>query len=485
MLDLRKKIVHGVFWQGLERFGNHGITFIISIILARLLTPKQFALVTLSAVLITIASNIIESGLPKALVQKKDIDEIDCNSIFYFNIIMGLLMYGLIYPLAPFVAHFYNQPKLTSLTRIIALSLIVTSFASIQRTLLDKRMDFHLSFRISWLAQIPAGIIGIVLAYKGLGVWSLVAQQLTRNLLNTALLWFFVKWRPKRVFNLSRLKRLFSFSWKLLCSQLLNTIYNDIYTLVVGKLFSLEILSFSRRGRHLPALSMNLINKTIGTVLFPAFSKIQDDKLKMRELAKRGLKNIMFLVIPAISLLFVTARPLITILYSTKWLPSVAFLQITCFSIVIFPFHTMNLQIMTACGRSDYFLYIEIFKKVETLFIIFIFYRFGIIIMTCYLAANSYLLLIVNGWPNRKLIGYPPWRQFADILPFFLIAAIGVGIAQVTRLFPQNDWLLLFTNVIIFSIVYFGLAAVAHLIPQDVFMLASLIKNKLISRHKN
>ena len=485
MSDLRKKIVQGVFWQGLERFGNHGITFIISIILARLLTPKQFALVALSAVLITIAGTLIESGLSKALVQKKDIDEIDCNSIFFFNIVMGLLMYGLIYPLAPFVAHFYNQPKLTSLTRIIALSLIVTSFASIQRSLLAKRMDFHLSFRISWLAQIPAGIIGIFLAYKGLGVWSLVAQQLTRNTLNTALLWYFVKWRPQRVFNLSRLKKLFSFSWKLLCSQLLNTIYNDLYTLVVGKLFSLEILSFSRRGRHLPGISMSLINTTIGTVLFPAFSTIQDDKLKMRELAKRGLKNIMFLVIPTISLLFVTARPLVTILYTAKWLPSVVFLQITCFSIVITPFHTMNLQIMTACGRSDYFLYLEIFKKVEMLLLIFICYRFGIIIMTCYLAANSYLLLFVNGWPNHKLIGYPPWRQFADILPFFFIAAIGVGITQVTRLFPQNDWLLLVTNAIIFAIVYFGLATVAHLIPQDVFMLASTIKGKLISRHKN
>lgn len=479
MSQLNQKIVHGVFWQGLERFGNLGINFVISVILARLLTPKQFGLVALAAVLIEIASAIIESGLPKALVQKKDIDETDCNSVFYFNITLGVIMYGIIFPLAPLVARFYNQPELTSLTRAVTLSLIITSWASIQRTLLTKRMQFHLSFRISWLAQIPAGAIGVILAYKDFGVWALVAQQLIRDILSTVFLWYFVKWRPQCLFDFSRLKKLLSFSWKLLCSSILSTLYQNIYTLIVGKLFSLDTLSFYRKGRHLPALGMHLINNTVGGVLFPAFTKIQDDKPQMHELARRGLKNIMFLVVPAMGIFFVIAQPLIIILYTDKWLPSAIFLQICCFSFVLAPFHTMNLQIMTACGRSDYYLYIEILKKIELLILVFLTYRFGIIVMTCAVAANSYLMVIINGWPNRKLIDYPPWSQFMDVLPFFLLAVAAAGVTQITRLLPQNNWLLLFMNATIFSAVYLGLAALMRQIPADLYTLAKQLKSKI------
>ena len=344
--------------------------------------------------------------------------------------------------------------------------------------MLAKKMLFQLSFKVSWQAQLFSGILGIILAYKGFGVWALVIQQLTKDLLSTVLLWYFIKWRPQRLFNFNRLKGLLSFSWKLLCSSILSSIYNNIYSIIVGKLFVVETLSYYRKGRHLPGLGMNLINTSIGGVLFPAFSTIQDDKQKMRELARRGLKNIMFLVIPIMGILFVTARPLIVLLYTDTWLPSAVFLQICCFFFVVTPFHTLNLQIITASGHSDYFLYLEIYKKIEFLLLIFITYRFGIIIMTCCVAANSYLSVFINGWPNRKLIGYPPWRQFADILPLFLLAACGCGAAQITRLLPQNNWLQLFAGAGIFSAVYLGLAAATHLIPEDIFMLASKITAK-------
>ena len=500
MSQLKEKIVHGVFWQTLERCGSIGITFVISVILARLLTPRQFGLVALAAVLIDIATAIIDSGLPKALIQKQDVDETDCNSVFYLNITLGVLMYGIIFPLAPFIARFYKQPELTVLTRCITLSLIITSWGSIQRTMLSKKMLFHLSFKISWLAQIPAGIIGILLAYKGFGVWALIIQHLTKDILGTSLLWFFVKWRPQRLFNFSRLKSLFSFSWKLLVSSILSTIYNNIYSIIVGKLFVLDTLSFYRRGRHLPGIGMNLINHTIGGVLFPAFSKIQNDKAQMRALARRGLKNIMFLVLPVMGIFFVIARPLIVILYTEKWLMSATFLQICCFYFVVTPFHTMNLQIITACGHSDYFLYLEIYKKIEFLLLIVLTYRFGIIVMTCCVAANSYLSAFINGWPNRKLIGYPPWRQFADIMPLFLIAISAGAITKFFQLqalnnwlqlivlkmqfihtaYQQtvNNWLQLIAGTAIFSTIYFGLAAVTRQIPKDIFTLATKIKSK-------
>ena len=479
MSDLNKKIVHGVFWQGLERFGTLCITFVINVILARLLSPAQFGVVAIVTALIDIATEFIDSGFSSALIQKKDTDETDCNSVFYFNLMLCTLMVLLIFPFAPFIARFYRQTELTLLTRCIALSLFFTSFASIQHTMLVKRMQFHLSFKISWLAQIPAGIIGISLAYEGFGVWALVAQHLVKNLLRAILLYVFVRWHPQLIISYKKLIQLFSFGWKILCSNLLVSLSNNMTTMIIGKLFTVENLSFYQKGRHLPGLGMNIINSTIGRVLFPAFSSIQDDKAQLRELAKRGLNNIMFLVIPIMGLLIVVARPFVTLLYTEKWLPCAIFLQISCFFFIASPFQSLNQQIMAACGRSDYLLLLSIFHKLEFIVLIIITYRFGIIFMVLCIALNNHFISFIHCLLVQKLIDYSPWKQFTNILPLLLIAACGIAMSQVIRFIPQNNWLLLIAGTAIFSSVYVILTATTHQIPEDICMLISKITHKI------
>ncbi len=479
MSEISKKIVHGVFWQGLERFGTLFITLVINVILARLLTPAQFGVVAIVTALIDIATEFIDSGFSSALIQKKDTDEIDCNSVFYFNLLLGTLMVLIIFPLAPFIARFYGKTELTLLTRCIVLSLFFTSFASIQHTMLLKRMQFHLSFKISWVAQIPAGILGISLAYKGFGVWALVAQHLLKNFLRAILLFVFVKWHPHLVFSFKKLINLFSFGWKILCSNLLVSLSNNLTTMIIGKLFTLADLSFYQKGRHLPGLGMNIVNSTIGRVLFPAFSSIQDDKAQLRELAKRGLNNIMFFVIPIMGLLIVIARPFITILYTDKWLPCAIFLQISCFFFIASPFQSLNQQIMAACGRSDYLLYLSIFHKLEYIILIILTYRFGIVFMVCCIAINNHFISFIHCLLVQKLIDYSPWKQFTNILPLVLIAICGVAMSQVIRFIPQNNWLLLIAGTTIFSSVYVVLTATTHQIPEDIYMLISKITHKI------
>ncbi len=483
MSDLRKKIVHGVFWQGLERFGSLCITFVINVILARLLTPAQFGVIAIVIALIDIATEFIDSGFSSALIQKKDADETDCNSVFYFNLMLCTLMVLIIFPFAPFLARFYEKTELTLLTRCIALSLFFTSFASIQHTMLLKRMQFNLSFKISWLAQIPAGILGISLAYKGFGVWALVTQHLLKSFLRAILLYVFVRWRPKVIFSLKKLIQLFSFGWKILCSNLLVSLSSNMSTMIIGKLFTVENLSFYQKGCHLPGLGMNIVQSTIGRVLFPAFSTIQDEKAQLRELAKRGLHNIMFLVIPIMGLLFIVARPFVTILYSEKWLPCTIFLQISCFFFIASPFQSLNQQIMAACGHSDYFLFITTFHQLEFIAIMLLTYRFGLVFMFCCIAINNHFIAFINCLLVQKLIDYSPWKQFSNILPLLLIAACGIAISQVIRFLPQNNWLLLIAGTTIFSSVYVILTVITHQIPEDICMLISKITHKI--HHKS
>ena len=479
MVNLKQKIIHGIFWQGLERFGSLCITFVINIILARLLSPAQFGIVAIVTALIDIATEFIDSGFSTALIQKKDADETDCNSVFYVNLILCTLIVLLIFPLAPYIARFYGKEELTILTRCIMLSLFFTSFASIQHIMLVKRMQFHLSFKIAWLAQIPSGIIGIILAYKGFGVWALVAQHLVKNFLRAILLYVFVRWHPQLLFSFKKLLALFSFGWKILCSNLLVSLSNNMTTMIIGKLFTVENLSFYQKGRHLPALGMNIVNSSIGRVFFPAFSSIQDNKAQVHDLAKRGLNNIMYLVIPIMGLLIVIAKPFVILLYTEKWLPCATFLQISCIFLLAAPFQALYQQIIAACGRSDLLLGLSVFHKLEYIALIFLTYRYGIVFMVCCIAINNHFISFIHCLLVQRLIDYSPWQQLADILPFLLITVFGVAISQVIRFIPQNNWLLVIAGTAIFTSVYLGMTVMTHQIPEDIRSLVSKITDKI------
>ncbi|MCI5779180.1 MAG: lipopolysaccharide biosynthesis protein [Lentisphaeria bacterium] len=470
-MNLKSKIVSGVFWQGFERVGSQGMSLAVSIMLARLLAPKEFGVIALLTVFISLCNVMVDSGLGGALIQKKDADQLDFCSVFYVNIVMGAVGYGVLFLTAPLISAFYKSPGLTLYMRVLALTLFVNAFSVIQRTILNKNMWFYLSFRISWGALIVSGTVGIVMAYCGFKVWALVAQSLTSAFVGCVMLWALVKWRPCWIFDWRRAWKLFQFGWKLLVSGFLDTLYNDIYSVVIGKISSLTDLAYYNRGKAIPALGMGVVNSSVGSVLFPAFSSIQDDRTKMRELAKRGLQNIMFAVIPALTLLFILAKPLVQVVLTEKWLPSVVYLQLCCVTFFFWPFHTMNLQIITACGRSDLFLLLEIIKKVQAALVIFITYRYGVVVMVAAGAAMGLLGVFENAWCNRKLIGYAPWTQLWDILPLLLVAAVvGCGMHWGVR-FVASPWCKLIVGGGGFVILYLIGAFILKQFPQDILNL--------------
>ena len=468
MSGLKQKIVKGVFWQGLERIGSQGINFAVQVVLARLLAPKEFGVIALMTVFVALCNVVVDSGFSNALIQKKNADQTDFCSVFFINIALGLFLYAVMFFAAPFIAGFYHAPELTRYLRCSSLALVISSFSRIQQAFLNKNMMFYLSFRINWIALLASGTIGIIMAYCGFGVWALIAQQLGNALLICLLLWCFVKWRPEWRFELARAKALFRFGWKFLISSLLNTLYNDIYSVVIGKVANLTELGFYNRGKAIPALGMGVISSSVGSVLFPAFSELQNDRPKMKELARRGLRNIMFLVIPALTLLFILAEPLVRIVFTAKWLPCVIYLQLSCVTFLYWPLHTTNLQIINACGRSDVYLILEIVKKVQALLVILLTYRYGVVTMVAAGAALGIVNFIENAWFNRKLIDYSPWSQLLDILPLLLVAVISGGAVYYVLRFVASTAAKIAVGTGMFMVLYLGMILLFGQLPQDI-----------------
>jgi len=468
MSELKNKIEKGIFWQGLERIGSYGIGFVVSIVLARRLAPEEFGVIAIMMVFITLSQVFIDSGFSTALIQKKDMEEVDCCSVFYINIVMGFVLYGILYTASPYIAGFYETENLSLYLHVFSLVIIIRSFSLVQNALLRKRMLFHLSFRISWVALIVSGIVGISMAYSGCGVWSLIAQQLTNAFVTVVMQWILVKWRPQWLFDWERTKDLFSFGWKMFCSSFLDTLYNDIYSLIIGKIADLKMLSYYDRGKHYPQLGMNVINSTIGSVFLPAFSELQGDCPKMKELAKRGLKNIMFLVTPALAFLFVFADSITILLLTEKWLPSVIFIRLCCITFFFWPFHTTNLQIITACGRSDVVLVLEIIKKIQGIAVIAITYRFGVVTMVAAGAVMGLIGMIENSWYNKKLIDYSPWQQLWDIVPVVLITILVSTTTYLAISFINYTITKLIVGFILFALLYLISTLLTHVFPSEI-----------------
>ena len=470
--SLKHKILSGVFWQGLCNIGSKGLNFVFSIILARLLAPEDFGSVAILMIFITIAEVFVDSGFSTALIQKKDTDDIDCSSVFYINIVVAVALYCVFFVAAPWIAEFYRNPKLTVYFRCLALGTLFRSFSLVQGALLTKRMLFHLNFRIAFCALLISGIQGITMAYCGFGVWALIAQQLTNALITAILLWLLVKWRPQLSFVWDRIRMLFQFGSKLLATSLLNALFNNLFGMIVGRLFDLSTLAYYDRGRHIPAVGMGIINSTIGSVIFPAFAKMQDDRAQMRLMAQKCLKITMFFVVPAMGLLAIMARPLVIVLLTDKWLPSVIFLQLSCLVFLVWPLHTLNLQVIMACGRSDTMLVLEIIKKVQTIAVLLLTWPYGVVAMVWGLAVNGVLCAVENAWPNRKLIAYSFVPQFKDILPYLFSAGAASLLTMLLIIWlPVSLWLQLITGSFLYAVVYLGGLMMIRGIPPEIFSL--------------
>lgn len=425
---LKSKTVTGLLWSFIDRFSQQGITFIVGIILARLLTPKEFGLIGMITIFIAISESFIDSGFSQALIRKKDCTEKDYSTVFYFNLAVGLLFFFILFFSAPAIATFFEEPKLTMLVRVLGSVLIIDSFTIIQRTTLTKRINFKLQTKVSIIASLLSGAVGITMAYMGYGVWSLVAKTLAQRFFNSLLLWYWNYWKPQLVFCIKSFKELFSFGSRLLLSGLINTIYQNIYYLVIGKYFSAQELGFYTRAEQFKNLPSSNINGIISRVSYPVLSQMQDNPAKLKAGYKKIIKSTMFITFILMMGMAAMAEPMIITLIGEKWRTSVEYLQLLCFVGIFYPLSALNLNMLNVKGRSDLFLRLEIIKKIIALPTIIIGIYFGINIMILGMIFISLLAYYLNSYWSGKLINYPMREQIADILPSFLFA-IGVGLA--------------------------------------------------------
>lgn len=416
-------------WRFTERTAAQLVTFVVSIILARILSPEYYGTIALVTVFTTILQVFVDSGLGIALIQKKDADDLDFSSVFFFNMFMCVVLYIVMYIASPYIAAFYNDKGLTPIIRFISLTIIISGVKGIQQAYVSRNMLFKRFFFSTIGGTVASAIIGIFLAYKGYGVWALAIQQVSNTAIDTLILWLTVRWKPKFMFSWQRLKRLLRFGWKLLVSALLDTIYGNLRNLIIGKKYTSADLAYFDQGDKLPKAIVTNINVSIDSVLLPTMSKMQDKTEAVRTLTRRAIRISVYIVAPLMIGFACCADSLVRLVLTDKWLPCVPFIRILSVSYLFWPIHTANLNAIKAVGRSDIFLKLEVIKKAVGLALLLSTMWFGVKIMAYGLIVECLLGLIVNTWPNKKLLHYGYIDQMRDIAPSVLLSmAMGVAV---------------------------------------------------------
>lgn len=452
--SLKSKTVKGVVWSSIERFSTQGVQFLIMIIMARLLTPKDYGLIGMLAIFLAVAQSLIDSGFSQALIRKQDRTDVDNSTVFYFNIVVSSALYLILFIAAPFVADFYNQPELTSVMRVVCLGVILNSLAVVQRALLTVRIDFKTQAKASLSAAVISGCIGIVLAYCGFGVWSLVVQQLLNLSVNTLLLWIFSKWRPIAVFSWKSFHELFAFGSKMLASGLLDTLYRNIYPIVIGKLFSASSLGHYTRAQHFSEFPSSNVTGIIQRVTYPILCGIQDETERLEAVYRKFLKLSAFIIFPLMIGMSAVARPFIDIVLGKQWGFCGQLLQIICFAMMWYPIHAINLNLLQVKGRSDLFLRLEIIKKILGITVLCITAPFGLVVMCYGQIFNSIVALVINTYYTGKLINVGFIRQMKDLLPTILLSLIMFGAILLVNGFIEANMYRLVIGVLVGIIVY-------------------------------
>lgn len=461
--SLKKKTVGGFIWKFAETCGAQIVTFVVSIVLARLLAPSDYGVISLVTVFTNILAVFINSGMGTALIQKKEADDLDYSSLFYFNLFMCISLYIVMFFCAPLIANFYDKPELISLTRVISLTLIIAGVKGIQHAYVAKHLMFKRFFFSTIGGTIFSAFLGIFMAYKGFGTWALVAQQLSNAFIDTCILWITVKWRPKLMFSFERLKSLFSFGWKMLISSLIDTGYNQLRSLIIGKVYSSADLAFYTKANHFPTIIISNVNTSIDSVLLPSLSSVQESRETLKAITRRSITTSTYIMAPLLMGLAACGKTIISILMTDKWLPSYPFMVIFCITYLFYPIHTANLNAIKAMGRSDLFLKLEICKKTVGIIAVLITFRISVMAMAYSLLVTSVLSQIINTWPNKKLMNYSYIEQLKDILPGIGLAVFMGVCVYCINFFKLNMWLTLIIQVPLGAIIYIGFSALFKL----------------------
>ena len=436
---LQRKVFSGLIWKFGERIGAQAVSFLVSIILARLLLPSDYGVIALITIFIDIANVFVSSGFGAALVQKKDADEVDFSSVFYFSIVMSWVLYIIVFLGAPAVAGFYDKEILTPVLRVMALKLPLAGVNSVQHAYVQKKMLFKRFFFSTLIGTVGSAVVGIVMAYTGFGAWALVAQYLFNSTMDTVVLWFTVRWRPVWRFSLGRMKYLFGFGWKMLASELIHTSYKQIRSLIIGKVYTEKDLAFYNQGGKLPSLIVTNINSSVSSVLFPAMTLKQDDTGKLKEMVRLSIRVSSYIMWPLMIGLLVISEPIVRLMFSEKWLPCVPYMQIACIQFALEPVQTANVQAVKAMGKGRTYLIMEIVKKLFGIVMIVAVMYQGVMAIAVTAMFVTFFAALVNSTPNRKYLGYTYREQLVDLIPSILLAAaMGICVYGVGRL-PVPD----------------------------------------------
>lgn len=446
---LHNRTVRGAAWSFADNILRLGVSFVVGIVLARLLSPDEYGLIGIITIFINVFNGIVDSGFSNALIRKNDAGDTDYNTVFWSNLLVSVVLCVVLFFSAGLIADFFDRPQLKPLTQVMSVIVIINAFAIIQRTLLVKRIDFKTQTKVSFISAISSGILGIAMAYAGCGVWSLVGQQLSAQLLNSALLWIFNRWKPKLEFSVKSFKELFGFGWKLLVAGLINSIWNELYQVVIGKKYTAATLGLYTRAQQFANLFSSNITQVVQRVSYPALSEIQDDKVHLKEAYKRVIKITMLVTFSLMMGLAGAANNFIYCLIGEKWMECVPMLQILCFQMMLFPLHAINLNMLQVQGRSDLFLKLEIIKKIVALVPLLLGIFVGIYWMLIGSVLAGFFAYYLNAYYSGPYLNYSIKEQVRDILPSFIIA-LSVGIlVYLIGFFPLNPYMVLSIQLLI------------------------------------
>ncbi len=479
-------VITNLFWKFAERCGAQFVQFVVSVILARILMPEVYGTIALVLVFSRILQVFVDSGMGNALIQKKDADDLDFSSVFYFNAFLCIVIYGFMYAAAPYIAMFYEDSSLTAIIRVMSLTIVVSGLKNVQQAYVSRTLQFKRFFYATLCGTGISAVVGIAMALGGMGVWALVAQHLTNLIVDTIILWWTVKWRPKRMFSLQRLKGLYAYGWKIFISSLLDTGYNNLRQMIIGKLYSAAELAYYDKGKHFPNLIITNVNTSINSVLLPVMANEQDNTVRVKNMTRRAIKISSYVISPLMMGLAFTAKPIVSLILTDKWLPCVPFLQVFCVTYMFYPVQAANLNAIKALGRSDLFLKLEIIKKIIGLVVLVISMPYGVMAMTYSLLFSSLINQVVNAWPNQKLLRYGYREQLKDIVPSMALSVcMGIAVSFV-GVFAISDMVMLVIQIGLGAVIYIGGSMLLRM-DSFVFLYTTmkefLMKNKKDTGH--
>lgn len=457
----RKSIFSSLLWRFGERLTAQAVTLIVSIVLARLLSPSDYGLLSMVMIFITFSEVLINNGFGTALIQKKNADDIDFSTVFYFQILFSLAIYILLFVASPYIGIFYGNKQIVPVLKLLGLRLIISAVNNVQHAYVSKHMLFRKFFWSTLFGTLLSAVVGLTMAYKGFGVWALVGQYLTNSIVDMIVIFITIPWKPKAMFSFKRLSAMLSYSWKILVNAIFDTLYSQIRALVIGKKYSSEDLAYYNKGQQFPTIIENNINMSVESVLFPAISDIQDEHEKVKRLMRMSIKTSSYVMCPLLIGLAVISQPFVELVLTEKWLPCVPYMQIYCIVLMFNPIHTSNIQAIKAIGRSDIVLKINIVNKVFGIIALLLSYNYGPLYIAYSLLATTVIGVVVNTFPNKKLMGYGFLQQISDIAPGILLSLVMAVPTILLGHLPFQPFIQIILQILLGGVIYIIASAIS------------------------